>query len=114
MNGLMLFVLGTVIGCFAAFVVLSIFYVGGRREKKIWSEDDRLLRSVVEKQDKLIATLEKSVELGAMSYLGKFDDCRTCCFVCTCKVHGQDNVDNCIETVVEGWKDEARRSIERW
>lgn len=112
MNGLMLFVLGTVIGCFAAFVALSIFYVGGRREKENWSEEDKLLRSIVSKQDKLIETLEKSVELGAMSYLGKFDDCRTCCFVYTCKVCNQDDVDNCIETVIEGWKDEARRSIE--
>lgn len=112
MNGLALFVVGTMVGCFAALVVLSIFYVGGRREKKIWSRDDQLLRSIVSKQDKLIETLEKSVELGATCYLGKFDDCRTCCFVYTCKVCNQDDVDACIETVMEGWKDEARRIMQ--
>lgn len=111
MNGLMLFVLGTVIGCFAAFVVLSIFYFGGRREKKIWSRDDMLLRSLVSKQDRLIDTLEGALDLAAKSYLGQFDDCRFCQFVSTCEKHNQDDVDGCIYTVTEGWRDEARCSI---
>ena len=112
MSNIFCFTAGTMIGSLVAFFVFSIFYVGSGRKKERECEEDRLLQNVVSEQDKLIATLEKSVELGAMSYLGKFDDCRTCCFVYTCKVCNQDDVDNCIETVIEGWKDDARRSIE--
>lgn len=108
----MLFVIGTMVGCFAAFVVFTIFFVGGRRERENWYEDYELLHMVANSQGVRIEILERSVELAAMSYIGKFDDCRRCSFACRCGVHNQDDVDNCIETLVEGWKNEARCSIE--
>ena len=49
--------------------------------------------------------------MAATYYLGKIDDCRICCFGYKCKVHNQNDVDACIETVIEGWKDEARRIV---
>lgn len=112
MSNLFYFTAGTMIGSLVAFFVFSIFYVGRRREKERECEEDRLLRSVVNKQDRLIATLEEALYMAATCYLGKFDDCRTCCFGYTCKVHNQDDVDACIETVMEGWKDEARRIMQ--
>lgn len=101
MSNLFCFTAGTMIGSLVAFFVFSIFYVGRRREKERECEED-----------KLIATLEEALDLAATNYLGKFDDCRICCFGYKCKVHDQDDVDTCIETVIEGWKDEARRIVE--
>lgn len=111
MSNLFYFTAGTMIGSLVAFFVFSIFYVGRRREKERECEEDRLLRSVVNKQDRLIATLEEALYMAATYYLGKFDDCRMCCFGYKCKVHNQNDVDACIETVIEGWKDEARRIV---
>lgn len=112
MSNLFYFTAGTMIGSLVAFFVFSIFYVGRRREKERECEEDRLLRSVVNKQDRLIATLEEALYMAATYYLGKIDDCRMCCFGYKCKVHNQDDVDVCIETVIEGWKDGARRIVE--
>ena len=111
MSNLFYFTAGTMIGSLVAFLVFSIFYVGRRREKERECEEDRLLRSVVNKQDRLIATLEEALYMAATYYLGKIDDCRICCFGYKCKVHNQNDVDACIETVIEGWKDEARRIV---
>lgn len=80
MSNLFYFTAGTMIGSLVAFFVFSIFYVGLRREKERECEEDRLLRSVVNKQDRLIATLEEALYMAATYYLGKFDDCRMCCF----------------------------------
>lgn len=112
MSNLFYFTAGTMIGSFVAFFVFSIFYVGRRREKERECEEDRLLRSLVNKQDKLIATLEEALYLAAVSYFGRVDDCRICRYGYMCEGHDQDNVDACIETVMEGWKDEARRAIQ--
>lgn len=112
MSNLFYFTAGTMIGALVALFGFSIFYVGRRREKERECEEDRLLRKLVSGQDKLIATLEEALDLAATNYLGKFDDCRMCCFEHTCKVHDQDGVYTCIETVIEGWKDEARRIVE--
>ncbi len=112
MSNLFYFTAGTMIGSLVAFFAFSIFYVGRRREKERECEEDRLLRKLVNGQDTLIATLEEALYLAAISYLGRFDDCRICRYGYTCKVHDRDNVDACIETVMEGWKDEARRVIQ--
>lgn len=106
------FAFGTMVGFLVASSVFFTFCFDGGHKKEKECEEDRLLRSVVNKQDKLIATLEEALDLAATYYLGKFDDCRMCCFGYKCKVHNQDDVDACIETVIEGWKDEARRIVE--
>lgn len=104
---------GTMIGSLIAFfVVRPIFYVGRRREEEREREEDRLLRKLVSKQEKLIATLEEALYLAAISYLGRLDDCRICRYGYMCEGRDKDNVDACIETVMEGWKDEARRVIQ--
>lgn len=112
MSNLFYFTAGTMIGSLVAFFVFSIFYVGRRREKERYCEEDRLLQNLVSGQDKLIATLEEALDLAATYYLGRVDDCRICCFGYKCKAHNQDDVDACIETVMEGWKDEARRIMQ--
>ena len=100
-NLLFYFIAGTMIGSLVAFFIRLIFYAGRRREKERGCEED-----------KLIATLEEALYMAATYYLGKFDDCRMCCFWHMCKVHDQDDVDACIETVIEGWKDDARHLVE--
>ena len=106
------FAVGTMVGFLVASSVFFTFCFDGGHEKEKECEKNRFLQSVVDKQDYLIAALEEALYSAATCYLGKFDDCRTCCFGYTCKVHNQDDVDACIETVMEGWKDEARRIMQ--
>lgn len=106
------FAFGTMVGFLVASSLFFAFCFDGGRGKEKECEENRLLRSVVDKQDYLIATLEEALYYAATCYLGKFDDCRTCYFGYTCKAHNQDDVDACIETVMEGWKDEARRIMQ--
>lgn len=89
------FAFGTMVGILVASSVFFTFCFDGGHNK----------------QDKLIATLEEALYLAAISYFGSLNDCRVCRYGYMCEVHDQDNVDVCIETVMEGWKDEARRVI---
>ena len=106
------FVFGTMVGILVASSVFFIFCFGEHREEERECEEDRILRKLVDKQDYLIATLEEALYLAAVSYYGRVDDCRICRYGYMCEGHDQDNIDACIETVMEGWKDEARRVIE--
>lgn len=110
-NLFLYFAFGTMVGILVASSVFFIFCFGCFREEERECEEDRLLRNLVNKQDKLIDTLEEALDLAATYYLGKFNDCRMCCFGYKCKVHNQNDVDACIKTVIEGWKDEARRIV---
>ncbi len=55
---------------------------------------------------------KKALEYAASDYLGKFDDCRLCSFEYECKVRNQNEVDECMDTVIKGWKERGKCDVE--